>query len=58
MLKIAIFLLVILAASIVQVIVDKAMEIDLSGVPFPKRIVHGITHKLAGAGIAAILWFV
>ena len=55
--KIAIVLLVILATSVVQVVVDKAMGIDLSKVSFPKRIVHNVTYKLAGAGIAAAIWF-
>jgi len=41
----------------VRVIVDTAMGIDLSGVSLPKRIVHGVTYQLAGAGIAAAVWF-
>ena len=56
--KIAIVVLVILATSLMQAIVDKAMGIDLSEVSFPKRIVHDLTCKLAAAGIAAVIWFV
>jgi hypothetical protein len=55
--KIAIVLLVVLGLGIVQVIVDKTMGIDLSGVSLPKRIVHDLTLKLAGGGIATAIWF-
>ena len=58
MFKLIIFVLAILAASVIDITVERALEINLSAVSTPRRIAHGVVLKLTGAMIAAAVWFV
>lgn len=55
--KIVITLLVLIGTALATTVTDKALGIDFSSVEFPRKLVHDFVYKLAGAAIAATIWF-
>lgn len=48
---------VILGTAVVEVLVDRAVGVDLSHLSISGRIIHVVVYELAGIAIAATIWF-
>ena len=48
---------VIVVGAIIEMVVDRVLGVDFSGLSAPKRFTHGVVYKLSGIALAASIWF-
>jgi len=58
MFKPIIITLAILVASVIDVLVDKALGINFSAISMPRRVTHNVVLKLTGFMIVAAMWLI